>query len=151
MWSPTQQQGDLCRNLEAGRAWFYDPLRWDGVLNLAVGGMHMGGVLFTKKRMVNVRCAPPTARGSLVVDLVVGKCDFAGAASAAADQPGPHGCPQAVRRRRLARPASIGAADATSESSVRGADGDMVGILQPRLGAATASSRRHARTCAARR
>jgi len=78
VWSPSTQEGDLCRALQAGRAWFYDPARWDGVLDLHVEDMAMGGVLFTRKRHVDVVVrANDLPKGSRV-RLVTGRCDFAG-------------------------------------------------------------------------
>lgn len=79
VWSSSRRQGDLCRSLEAGRAWFYDPLYWDGALNLVVAGMHMGGVRFTKKRVVNIAVRATELPRGAIVQIVVGACDFAGA------------------------------------------------------------------------
>lgn len=81
VWSPTRQEADLCRNLEAGRAWFYDPRHWDGALNLVVAGQHMGGVRFTKNREVNVAVRATDLPKGAFVQLVVGACDFAGVRS----------------------------------------------------------------------
>ena len=130
VWSPTKQRSTLCRNLESGRAWFYDPVRWDGLLNIAVGGMHMGGVLFTKKRLVNVRViATELPRGSWV-DLVVGNCDFAGAAA-----------PQPINRvRRLPRKRFVGGrwtgkvdrqGGCYVRVTVRSAGGSLIGYSNP--------------------
>lgn len=78
VWSPSTQEGDLCRALRAGRAWFYDPARWDGALDLRVEDTAMGGVLFTRKRRVDVVVrAEGLPKGSRV-RLVTGRCDFAG-------------------------------------------------------------------------
>ena len=42
------------------------------------GGKHMGGVLFTGKRKVNVAVKATELPRGASVDLVIGKCDFAG-------------------------------------------------------------------------
>jgi hypothetical protein len=80
VWSPTKRRGDLCAALEAGRAWFYDPANWDGLLDLKVNGSTpMGGVLFTKRTSFDLAVrATDLPKGSTVA-IVVGKCDLAGA------------------------------------------------------------------------
>jgi hypothetical protein len=79
VWSPTKRRGDLCAALEAGRAWFYDPLNWDGLLDLRVNGTTaMGGVLFTKHATFELTVRATALPKGSSVDIVVGKCDLAG-------------------------------------------------------------------------
>ena len=147
VWSPSRRQGDLCRSLEAGRAWFYDPLHWDGALNLVVAGMHMGGVRFTKKRVVNVAVRATELPRGAIVQIVVGACDFAGAR-----QPTPINRVRTLRRGQfrtgvLARTRQPGA------RLLRTSGGPTIHrrrdrILQPRLGAAASID---VTTCTCRR
>jgi hypothetical protein len=80
VWSRNRTRSSLSAALESGRAWFYDPRRWDGAFDLRVGGSTpMGSVLFTGKRALDVSVrATDLPRGSRVY-LVVGQCDLAGA------------------------------------------------------------------------
>jgi hypothetical protein len=130
VWSPTLQQGDLCRSLESGRAWFYDPLHWDGQLNIVVGGMHMGGVLFTRKRHVNVAVRATDLPRGAWVDLVIGKCDFAGPRA-----PRPVNRVRRLPRRRFASGVWHGQVDRHGgcyvRAAVRRANGDLIGFSNP--------------------
>jgi len=79
VWSPTRSRADLCAALEAGRAWFYDPRRWDGGFDLRLEGRAMGGVSFTSKQKLDFTVrATDLPKGSTVY-VVVGQCDLAGA------------------------------------------------------------------------
>lgn len=79
VWSPTKRRGDLCHALEAGRAWFYDPLYFNGTLDLRVeGNTAMGGVLFTGKRKVDVSVRATGLPAGSKVAVVIGRCDLAG-------------------------------------------------------------------------
>jgi hypothetical protein len=79
VWSRNKTRSGLAAALEAGRAWFYDPRRWDGAFDLRVEGRaRMGSVLFTGKRDLDLSVrATDLPRGSHVY-LVVGQCDLAG-------------------------------------------------------------------------
>jgi hypothetical protein len=79
VWSPTKRQADLCAGLKAGRAWFYDPLRWGGLLDLNAGGTTpMGHVRFTKHAMVDVSVLASDLPAGSHLRVVVGTCDLAG-------------------------------------------------------------------------
>lgn len=80
VWSPSRRQSDLGNALKAGRAWFYDPLHWRGALDLLVDGTtSMGGVLFTPRRQVSVEVKATHLPAGSALELVVGRCDRAGA------------------------------------------------------------------------
>jgi predicted metal-dependent phosphoesterase TrpH len=79
VWSPTTQQADLCAALRGGRAWFYDPLRWDGLFDLNAGGTTpMGHVKFTRRGVVDVGVRATDLPAGSHLRMVIGKCDFAG-------------------------------------------------------------------------
>jgi hypothetical protein len=79
VWSPTKRRGDLCTALQAGRAWFYDPLHWNGLLDLQVNGTtRMGGVLFTKRARFDLMVRATELPKQSTVAIVVGRCDLAG-------------------------------------------------------------------------
>jgi hypothetical protein len=79
VWAPTKRQADLCAALRSGRAWFYDPLRWDGLLDLNVGGTTpMGHVRFTKRGIVEVSALATDLPPGSHLRLIIGKCDQAG-------------------------------------------------------------------------
>jgi hypothetical protein len=79
VWSPTKRQADLCAGLKAGRAWFYDPLRWDGLFDLkAAGTTPMGHVKFTKQATVDVDVLATELPAGSHLRVVIGKCDLAG-------------------------------------------------------------------------
>jgi hypothetical protein len=79
VWAPTKQQADLCAALKRGRAWFYDPLRWDGLFDLRAGGATpMGHVRFTDRRTTEVSVLASDLPAGSHLRVVVGKCDFAG-------------------------------------------------------------------------
>jgi hypothetical protein len=85
VWSPSRRPGDLCRALKAGRAWFFDPLYWRGEMDLLVdGATPMGGVHLTRKQRVPVRINASRMPVGSSLELVVGRCDLAGAAQLAA-------------------------------------------------------------------
>jgi hypothetical protein len=66
--------------MSAGRAWFYDPLRWSGELDLLVDGhVPMGGVLLTRHRRVSLQVTATRLPREGALELVVGQCDRAGA------------------------------------------------------------------------
>ena len=110
----------------------------------SVGGMHMGGVLFTEASGSSTsRSEPPSCPRGASVDSSIGKCDFAGRTRAARRSTGSArlrrrqftaGVLARTRRprRRLLRP---GRGPASQRRRDR--------LLQPRLGAAAASTRRH--------
>jgi hypothetical protein len=80
VWSPTRRKADLCHALLAGRAWFYDPLHWRGTFDLLVGGRTpMGGVHFTAKRLVGLEVSATDLPHHSTLEVVVGRCDRAGA------------------------------------------------------------------------
>jgi hypothetical protein len=80
VWSPTSKQADLCAALKGGRAWFYDPLRWGGLLDLNAGGTTpMGHVRFTDRAVVDVDVLATDLPGGSHLRVVIGKCDLAGA------------------------------------------------------------------------
>ena len=79
VWSVSRGKTDLCDALRAGRAWFYDPLRWRGEFDLLVDGLtSMGGVHFTSRRKVAVEVTATRLGRSSTLELVVGRCDSAG-------------------------------------------------------------------------
>jgi hypothetical protein len=81
VWSRTAQQDDLCAALRGGRAWFYDPLRWDGLFDLNAGGTTpMGHVKFTRRPVVDVGVRATDLPAGSHLRIVIGKCDFAGPA-----------------------------------------------------------------------
>jgi hypothetical protein len=66
--------------MSAGRAWFYDPLRWNGELDLLVNGhVPMGGVLMTRHRRVPLQVTATRLPRAGALELVAGRCDRAGA------------------------------------------------------------------------
>ena len=80
VWSPTRRRQDLCAALEAGRAWFYDPLWWDGLLDLQIDGTTtMGGVHFTAHSSVELEITATALPRDSTLEVVVGHCDLAGA------------------------------------------------------------------------
>ncbi len=79
-WANSRGRADLCAATKAGRAWFYDPLAWSGELDLLVDGrVPMGGVLLTRRRSVPVRVTATALPRDASLELVVGRCDRAGA------------------------------------------------------------------------
>lgn len=79
-WANSRGRADLCAATKAGRAWFYDPLAWSGELDLLVDGrVPMGGVLMTRRRSVPVRVTATALPRDASLELVVGRCDRAGA------------------------------------------------------------------------
>jgi hypothetical protein len=79
VWAPTRQQAHLCAALRGGRAWFYDPLRWDGLFDLRAGGTTpMGHVKFTKQGTVDVSALATDMPAGSHLRLVIGRCDLAG-------------------------------------------------------------------------
>jgi hypothetical protein len=78
VWSPTKRESDLCAALRAGRAWFYDPRRWDGLFDLHVGTTRMGHVRFTKRDRVDVTVRATDLPAGSSLRLIVGACDLAG-------------------------------------------------------------------------
>ena len=79
-WAGSRGSDDLCAAMRAGRAWFYDPLWWRGELDLLVDGhVRMGGVLLTQHRRVPVRVTATQLPRAGSLELVVGRCDRAGA------------------------------------------------------------------------
>jgi hypothetical protein len=79
VWAPTKRQPDLCAALKGGRAWFYDPLRWDGLLDLNAGGSTpMGHVTFTRHGVTDLGVLATDLPNGSHLRLVVGTCDLAG-------------------------------------------------------------------------
>ncbi len=79
-WAGSRASGELCAAMAAGRAWFFDPLWWRGELDLLVDGrVPMGGVLLTRHRTVPVRVTATALPRNGLLELVVGRCDRAGA------------------------------------------------------------------------
>lgn len=79
-WTASSSSGDLCAAMSAGRAWFFDPLWWRGELDLLVDGRApMGGVLLTRHRNVSVRVTATRLPSDSSLELVIGRCDRAGA------------------------------------------------------------------------
>jgi hypothetical protein len=79
-WAESRGSGDLCAAMSAGRAWFYDPLRWVGELDLLVDGhVPMGGVLLTRHRRVPLQVTATSLPTGGALELVIGQCDRAGA------------------------------------------------------------------------
>ena len=79
-WARSRDSDHLCAAMRAGRAWFYDPLWWRGELDLLVDGhVPMGGVLLTRHRRVPVRVTATDLPIAGSLELVVGRCDRAGA------------------------------------------------------------------------
>ena len=79
-WADSRDSGDLCAAMSAGRAWFYDPLRWRGELDLLVDGhVPMGGVLMTRHRRIPLQVTATRLPREGALELVVGQCDRAGA------------------------------------------------------------------------
>jgi hypothetical protein len=82
VWAQSRSSHDLCAAMRAGRAWFHDPLRWSGELDLLVDGhVPMGGVLRTRHRRVPVRVTATRMPSGGSLDFVLGRCDRAGAGS----------------------------------------------------------------------
>jgi hypothetical protein len=79
VWARSRDSADLCAAMRAGKAWFFDPLRWNGELDLLVDGhVPMGGVLRTRHRRVPVRVTATRMPSGGSLELVVGRCDRAG-------------------------------------------------------------------------
>lgn len=82
VWSSTTRRQDLCDALEAGRAWFYDPLWWKGAFDLHVDGRtRMGGVHFTRKSTVQLTVTASDLPRHSAMEVVVGRCDLSGSIS----------------------------------------------------------------------
>jgi len=79
-WASSRGSDDLCAAMASGRAWFYDPLWWNGELDLLVDGhVRMGGVLLTRHRRVPVRVTATRLPAQSSLEVVIGRCDRAGA------------------------------------------------------------------------
>jgi hypothetical protein len=78
VWAPTKQQADLCAALKSGRAWFYDPLHWDGLFDLHADGTPMGHVRFTDRALTDVSVLATDLPAGSHLRVVVGRCDLAG-------------------------------------------------------------------------
>ena len=79
VWASSVTRDDACAALVAGRAWFYDPLRWSGELDLRVDGhVPMGGVLLTRSDRVNVTVTATALPQGGSLEFIVGRCDRAG-------------------------------------------------------------------------
>lgn len=79
VWATSGRSVDLCAALDSGRAWFYDPLRWSGELDLLVDGhVPMGGALLTSHRRVSLQVTATRMPRDGSLELVIGRCDRAG-------------------------------------------------------------------------
>ena len=79
VWSTSRGSADLCAAMDSGRAWFYDPLRWSGELDLLVDGhVPMGGALLTSNRRVSVKVTATRMPRNGTLQFVIGRCDRAG-------------------------------------------------------------------------
>ena len=82
VWAGDVSSQSACAALLAGRAWFYDPLKWSGELDLRIDGhVPMGGVLLTHRDDVAVAVTATALPGQGSLELVVGRCDRAGTSS----------------------------------------------------------------------
>lgn len=80
VWSMSSRRADLCAALEAGRAWFYDPRYWSGTFDLRLEGTtKMGGVTFTRNKLLNLVVMATGLPEASTLEVVVGRCDRAGA------------------------------------------------------------------------
>lgn len=84
VWAGSRSERDLLRALRGGRAWFWDPQRWAGTLDLRVTAAAlarpalMGQVAVTRAASVRVAVRAPGAPGDLRLGLVVGRVDPTG-------------------------------------------------------------------------
>ena len=79
VWAGDRSVRSTCTALLAGRAWFYDPLKWSGELDLRIDGhVPMGGVLLTRHDLVDLTITATALPAGGSLELVVGRCDRAG-------------------------------------------------------------------------
>lgn len=84
VWAGSRSERDLLRALRGGRAWFWDPLRWSGTLDVRVTGaalvrpVLMGQVAVTRASPVRVVVRAPEVPNGVRLRLVVGRVDPAG-------------------------------------------------------------------------
>lgn len=131
VWSPSLRRGALCQAMRAGRAWFYDPMYWNGSFDLLVDGQaQMGSVLFTSHRTLPVQVDATALPDGGFLELVTGVCDFAGPSQLA---------PLNTTRSLPARSTARGVWSTTVERGqgvyvravVRRSTGDIVGFSNP--------------------
>ncbi len=81
VWAPSTEVTDLTRALRAGRAWFCDPARWRGELDMLVWGKPaMGGVAVSAADSVPIEVSATDLPGDCRLDIIVGTVDHAGLA-----------------------------------------------------------------------
>ncbi|NEE04402.1 hypothetical protein G1H10_29955 [Phytoactinopolyspora halotolerans] len=81
VWAPSTGVADLTGALRAGRAWFCDPARWRGELDvLAWGKPAMGGVAVCDDASVPMEVTATDLPAGYHLDIIVGTVDYAGLA-----------------------------------------------------------------------
>ncbi|MGI8434737.1 MAG: hypothetical protein ACR2LE_08390 [Nocardioidaceae bacterium] len=131
VWSPSTHRFALCQALQSGRAWFHDPKHWRAALDLVVEGTaRMGSVTFTDKALVDLDVRATALPSGSHLEIVVGRCDLAGAGAL---HPVNRSITVAARdvvrghHRRGIRPG----AGAYVRAMVRLSNGDIVGFSNP--------------------
>lgn len=130
-WATSTGQPDLVDALRRGRAWFADPVRYGGTLDLTVGGRPaMGGVLVTGAAAVAVDLTATDLPGSASLEVVTGTVDLAGTADL-----------RPSTRTRTLRPGELSdghfrlsvspGAGTYVRTQVRAADGAVVAVSNP--------------------
>ena len=81
VWAASTGTGDLLGALRSGRAWFADPKRWRGTLDVRYADTPaMGGALLTGYPREDLRVIATDLPADGVLELVIGRVDLAGAA-----------------------------------------------------------------------
>jgi hypothetical protein len=130
-WAASTARGDLVEALRRGRAWFTDPVRYRGELNLTVLGLPaMGSVLVTRLPLIPVTITATDLPADATVEVITGKVDRAGVADLnpattvralrpVLFNPGPYLLPLTTKGGVYVR------------TQVRGADGAVIAVSNP--------------------